>query len=493
MSTSKNNIQDTEAFRDTIATVDKTGKRVWIYPKMPKGKFTNARNYVSWLLLALLFGMPFIKVNGDPLMLFNVIDRKFIVFGIHFGPQDLYLFVIAMLTFMVFIALFTVIFGRLFCGWVCPQTIFMEGVYRKIEYWIEGDANAQKRLNKAPWTTQKYFKKISKHVIFFLIAVLIANTFLSYIIGVDEVKQIISEPIRQHLSGFIAMLIFSGLFYGVFAWMREQVCVTVCPYGRMQSVLLDENSIVVAYDYVRGEPRGKIKKKRANKNPIEQIQKMVGDPVIAEMKSVETPKLGDCIDCKLCVQVCPTGIDIRNGTQLECVNCTACIDACDEVMEKTNRPLGLIRYDSEKGIKEGKKKIFTTRVIAYSVVLVALLVLQGFLFANRNVVDVLFLKAPGSLYEQVDDTRISNLYNYQIINHSNKVFEMEFRLKDNIGEIRVIGNPPATIKNDVSEGVLFIYYPIDKMKENSITLEVEAIRNGKVIDTFTTNFIGPIQ
>ncbi|MFK8006297.1 MAG: cytochrome c oxidase accessory protein CcoG [Saprospiraceae bacterium] len=488
MSTSQP-IKDNESFRDSIATVDQQGKRIWLYPKKPKGKFTNARTYVSWILLAILFGMPWIKVNGEPLMLFNVIERKFIVFGIYFGPQDFYLFGLAMLTFIIFIALFTVIFGRLFCGWVCPQTIFMENVYRKIEYFIEGDANAQKRLNKTPWTTQKYFKKISKHIIFFLIAVLIANTFLSYILGVEEVMKIISEPISMHFTGFISMLIFSTIFYGVFAWMREQVCIAVCPYGRMQGVLLDENSIVVAYDYVRGEPRGRIKKSK-KKNPLEVIQQNLAttpETVIAESSPI---KLGDCIDCKLCIQVCPTGIDIRNGTQLECVNCTACIDACDEVMEKIDRPLGLIRYDSEKGIKESKKKIFTPRVIAYSAVLIVLLILQGFLFANRGDVNVLLLRAPGTLYQELENSQIRNVYNYQIRNKTLKVFPIELRLKNGIGEIKFIGNPPKTIKRGNTKGVLFIDIPMGKIKNRTTELTIEILQEGKVIDEVATNFLG---
>ncbi len=479
-------IEDTESYRDSIATVDAEGKRIWLYPKMPKGKFTNARTYLSWLLLVVLFGMPFVKVNGEPLMLFNVIEQNFIVFGVHFAPQDLYLFVIAMLTFIVFIALFTVIFGRLFCGWVCPQTIFMEMVFRKIEYFIEGDANAQRRLNKAPWTTQKYFKKISKHTLFFLIAVLIANTFLSYIIGVEEVGKIITDPLEQHLGGFAIMLVFSFLFYGVFAFMREQVCISICPYGRLQSVLLDEHSIVVAYDYQRGEPRGKIKKQKIAKNPIAAIQASLGRP-IEKMQE----QLGDCIDCNLCVKVCPTGIDIRNGTQLECVNCTACIDACDEVMEKIDRPLGLIRYDSEKGIQNGVKKIFTTRVKAYSVVLLALIVLQGFLFSNRNNVEVLFLKTSGTLFQEVGETHISNLYDYQIINKTSKIFPVEFRVKGGDGRIKLVGSTPMTLKNGVTQGVVFVEFPRTVLKERSTEITIEVLNSGRVIDELTTNFLGP--
>ncbi|MCB0279118.1 MAG: 4Fe-4S binding protein, partial [Calditrichaeota bacterium] len=236
-------------FRDHIATADEHGKRNWIYPKKPTGKYYNARTLVSIVLLVFLFAAPFVKVNGDQLMLFNIIDRHFILFGYTFWPQDFYLFVIAMLTALVMIVLFTSIFGRLWCGWACPQTIFMEMVFRKIEYWIEGDSSEQKRLDKQDWNTNKAVKKISKHVIFYLISFAIANTFLAYIVGSDELIKIISEPVSNHLSGFITINIFTLLFYGVFARFREQACVIVCPYGRYQSVMVNEDTIAVTYDF----------------------------------------------------------------------------------------------------------------------------------------------------------------------------------------------------------------------------------------------------
>ncbi len=473
-------IKDTEGFRDSIATVDDRGGRIWIYPKKPKGKFTNLRTYVSWILLFVLFATPFIKVNGDPLFLFNVVERKFILFGIVFLPQDMHLFALAMITFMVFIVLFTVVFGRLFCGWVCPQTIFMEMVFRKIEYWIEGDANRQKKLNKAPWTTEKYIKKISKHAIFFLIAVLIANVFLSYIIGVDQVGTIISEPISLHVGGFIAMMVFSGIFYWVFAFFREQVCIAVCPYGRLQGVLLVKESIVVIYDWIRGEPRGKIKKKKSTFKEL---------PIVEQAKP-----LGDCIDCSLCVQVCPTGIDIRNGTQLECVNCTACIDACDEVMVKIGRPVGLIRYDSFSNIEEGKKKIFNTRVWAYTAALTILIVLQSFLFATRTDVEATLLRTPGMLFQKTEDGRISNLYNYQIVNKTTKVISnLEFKLKDKSGAIKVIGVVPEVEKLSHSKGSLFIEIDPQDLDSRKTKLIIEVYSNGELIDDLKTNFLGPVK
>ncbi len=467
--------QDTEDYRDSIATVDKQGKRVWVYPKKPKGKYTSARTYVSWVLLALLFGMPFVKVNGEPFLMLNVLERKFIIFGLYFGPQDFYLLGLAMITLVVFIVLFTVVFGRLFCGWVCPQTIFMEMVFRKIEYWIEGDYTAQMRLNAAPWTREKIVKKVGKQAIFFLIAVLVANTFLSYIIGVEEVFKIASEPISQNLGGFVAMVLFSGAFYFVFSYMREQVCIAICPYGRLQSVLLDKNSIVVAYDHVRGEPRGRIKK---TKQP--------------ETETAAAP-LGDCISCNLCVKVCPTGIDIRNGTQLECVNCTACIDACDEVMDKVERPRGLIRYDSLAGIEEKRQKIFTPRVIAYSAVLTVLLALNFVFLTGRTSVETLILRTPGMLYQEVDETHISNLYNYQVINKTDEVFPVTFKLVSDFGRIKMVGNPPTTKPNDLVEGALFIEMERDKLEGRKNTVIIEVYANDKVIDKIKTNFLGPAK
>ena len=419
-------IQTAETYRDKVSTIDEEGRRIWVYPKKPKGPYTRKREILAVFLLIFLFGTPFIKVYGQPLLLFDILNRKFIIFGLVFWPQDFYLFVLATLSLIVFIVLFTVIFGRLWCGWACPQTIFMEMVFRKIEYWIEGDARNQIALNKVPWTSKKIFKKTLKQTIFFSISFVIGNTFLAYIIGVDELFIIISDSPSEHIVGLSTMVLFSSVFYGVFAFFREQVCTMVCPYGRLQGVLLDPNSIVVAYDFKRGEPKGKFARNQERKD------------------------LGDCVDCKQCVEVCPTGIDIRNGTQLECINCTACIDACNSVMIKLKWPTGLIRYASYNGILEGAKLRFTPKIAGYSAILLFLLIVTIFFLFGRSPVETTILRTPGLLYQETDDGNIANLYNLKIINKTHESQTIELRLKSPKGTIRMVGGDLV-----IPEGSLF--------------------------------------
>ena len=371
--------QGQDNFRDTIGTLNSEGKRAWVFPKKPRGKWYDYRKYVSYILLVFLFLAPFIKIDGNQFLMFNVLERRFNIFGTPFWPQDFHIFVIMMVMGVVFIILFTVAFGRLFCGWICPQTIFMEMVFRRIEYWIEGDRGKQIRLSKLPWNAEKIKKKLLKWSVFFIISFLIANVFLAYLIGSDKLFGYMSDGPLKHQSTLVSLLIFTGVFYFIFAWFREQVCIIVCPYGRLQGVLLDNKSIVVAYDHKRGE-------------------KEVGRAKFKKNEVRSTTGKGDCIDCFACVHVCPTGIDIRNGTQLECINCTACIDACDHMMEAVNLPKGLIRYDSEDAIEKKEKFCFTPRLKGYTAVLtIVTAVLIGMLFL-RNDVEAQLLRLPGELY-----------------------------------------------------------------------------------------------
>ncbi len=463
---SSNTIIDTDSFRDHLGIITDDGKRKNIYPKKPKGKFYNARTIFSMVLLAFLFGMPLIKVDGHPFMMFNIVDRKFILFGQVFGTHDFFILALGFITFVVSIILFTAVFGRVFCGWACPQTVFLEMVFRKIEFFIEGDYVKQKNLNSAPWTGTKIFKKLSKWGIFFALSVLIANTFLAWIIGIDDLRKIITEPVYKHLGGFIAMILFSGAFYFVFAWFREYACIYVCPYGRLQGVLLDKKTTVIAYDYVRGEPRGKLKKGEERTN-------------------------GDCIDCKECMAVCPTAIDIRNGTQLECVNCTACIDSCDNIMDKIGKPRGLIRFASEDSIKNKTKFKISARVIAYSAVLVILLTVLTILISSRKPMDVTILRAPGMIFQEQPDNKISNLYTMKLTNKTFHDVNITLKLENIEGELKVIGNDIKVPSGDVTETKFLVLLPKDKLTVMNTPLEIGVYRDGTKFETNKINFLGP--
>ncbi|MEX2485918.1 MAG: cytochrome c oxidase accessory protein CcoG [Brumimicrobium sp.] len=463
-------LDEEETFRDHISTVDEKGKRIWVYPKMPKGFFHNRRLILSIILLAFLFGAPHIYINGEPLILFNIIERKFVLFGQVFWPQDLYIFAFTMIIAIVFVILFTVVFGRIFCGWICPQTIFMEMVFRKIEYWIEGDWTHQKRLNKQPWNKEKILKKTSKHIIFFLISFLIANTFLAYIIGSKELWEIQTSYPSEHLIGFISMIVFTFLFYGVFAFLREQVCTTICPYGRLQGVLLDKDSIVVAYDHKRGEKRAKFKKNEDR----DELGK------------------GDCIDCYQCVNVCPTGIDIRNGTQLECVNCTACIDACDHIMDSIGKPKGLVRYASENNIEGGKKFRWTPRMKAYTVLLILLLGIWGYLIGSRTNFDATILKQRGSTYQVLDDGKLSNIYEINLTNKSKNEYKITLELKDSNGEIDLAKKALTLGPEEQLKERFIIKLPRDEIGRGKNRVFINVIGNGEKMLTKQTSFIGPM-
>jgi cytochrome c oxidase accessory protein FixG len=457
-----------QSFRDSVATINKEGKRNYIFPKKPKGKLYNLRTIATIIYLVVFFTIPFIKIDGQPLFLFDILERKFILFGVIFWPQDFYIFAIGFLCFMVFIILFTVVFGRVWCGWACPQTVFMEMVFRKIEYWLDGDTQAQKRLKEMPWNGFKIRKRAIKIAVFFSISFLIANVALSYFVGMDELVKMIHEGIFANLGTFASLVAFTTIFFFVFYWFREQACIVVCPYGRLQGVLLDRKSIVVAYDYVRGEPRGKVKKSPA----------------------AATNPAGDCVDCFACVRVCPTGIDIRNGTQLECVNCTACIDACDAIMEKLNRPLGLIRLDSEENIAHTKKGS-NWRLKAYSTVMVLLLVFLVFLLASRDDVDATILRTPGQIFQTLPDGRVSNLYNIILANKTREDIPLTLKLENVKGEITIIGKNLVVLKESYSQTPFFVKLDRREIIRRKTPIEIGVYEGGKKIKTAKTTFLGP--
>ena len=455
-----------DEFRDTLATVDSKGKRLWVFPKKPKGKMHDRRALVAAVLIISFLVGPFITIHGQPLVLINVLERRFIFLGQAFFPQDFYLFALGLIIFFVFIIVFTVAYGRLWCGWACPQTVFMEMVFRKIEYWIEGDANAQRKLASLPFTSPERLKKtVLKQGLFVIVALIIAHAVMAYIVGWRQVLDTVTHSPVKNLSSFFGIMAFTGVFYFAFAYLREQACIAICPYGRLQGVLLDKNSATVIYDTVRGEPRGKAK----------------------------STDRGACIDCHLCVQVCPTGIDIRNGTQLECVNCTACIDACDSIMDQVNQPRGLVRIDSLNGV-EGKAGFgINKRIIAYTVVLTLLLGLEVTLFAMRKPIDTTVMRVPGMLFHKEANGGISNLYNVQLMNKTFDNKLITFKTDHPTATIRVVGNEvnlPAAAKAEV---VLFIALDPNTLTSTSTTIPINVYSDGELLTTIKTKFTGPVK
>jgi len=449
--------------------IEKGSKRKWIYAKKPGGQFFNYRQWFGYFLLAFLFIAPFIKIGNEPFLMFNIIERKFVIFGNVFWPQDLHIFVFGMLIAMVCIVLFTVVYGRIWCGWACPQTIFMELVFRRIEYWIEGDWLKQKKADSQPSSTAVRLRKIAKHSIFILISFFISNIFLSYIIGVDALWKIITDPVSQHLAGLISIVVFTLVFYFVFAYVREIVCIAICPYGRLQGVLMDDQTITIAYDYKRGEPRGHRK------------------------KGVEDQEIGDCVDCELCVHVCPTGIDIRKGTQMECVNCTACIDACDAVMDKLDRPQRLIGFYSAEELEEGvgRKKKKNTRAIAYTVVLTVLMGIFAYLIFSRAEVDGTLLRAKGSTYQLRDDGTVTNLYSLELINKTSQDLDFILVPRESNMTIQLVNQIDHIAAGSAVQMSLFLISPQDQVKDYKNNIKIDVVSEGKVVETLKTTFISP--
>jgi cytochrome c oxidase accessory protein FixG len=467
----KNPHLNPNTFRDALATVQDDGKRNWVYPKKVTGLFYKYRSYLSWVLLGILFAGPFIQVNGRPYFLFNIFERKFIIFGAAFWPQDTHLLIFLLLIFFVFIILFTVVFGRVWCGWACPQTLFMEMVFRKIEYLIEGDANQQRALNDKPWDADKIFRKGVKFSVFLIISLMIGHLVMAYLIGIEQVMEIVTQPPSANLAGFMGLIGFSTIFMLVFSWFREQACIVVCPYGRLQGVLLDNNSINVMYDYVRGEPRGAIKK-----------------------SELENQGKGDCVDCSLCVQVCPTGIDIRNGIQMECINCTACIDACDEVMVKVERPKGLIRYASENSIKNRFQKLLTGRVKGYSVVLVLLMGAFVSLIVTREDLQGTVTRFPGMTYQAREDGTISNLYQITLINKTFEPQKVELKSLASGMKIEIVGEQKWVLEPQSKfEGRFFLVRSQEDIQVSQEKVKLILLNRDEEIDQIKTNFTAPLR
>ena len=378
---------------DSVTTINEDGSRYFLHPADVHGRWTTLRRLFGYALIAIWILLPWIPINGEPALFFDVENRRFHVFGLTLVPQDLWVmfFGISGLGFLLFFV--TSLLGRVWCGWACPYTVFLDHVYRRIERWIEGDAPARRKLAAAPWTTQKIAKRVLKHGLYALCAALIAHIFLSYFVSLERLYTYMQESPLAHATSFGIVVFLTAVLWFCFGYFREQFCVIMCPYGRLQSALTDDDSIVIGYDETRGEPRGP-------KGKTE----------------------GDCIDCHRCVNVCPTGIDIRNGLQLECIGCTACIDACDDIMRKIDRPTGLIRYDSMNGLAGKKRRLLRPRIFAY--IGLGLLGLGAFGFTAtkqaRPYTAQVSKVAMGGQPFLADATGVRNFYQLRFLNKRNR-------------------------------------------------------------------------
>ncbi|WP_221029220.1 cytochrome c oxidase accessory protein CcoG [Actomonas aquatica] len=372
---------------DSVTTIRDDGSRFFLHPADVKGFFTRHRRWTGLVLIAIYLSLPWINIGGHPAVFLDIAGRRFHLFGLVLAFQDAWLlfFAITGLGFSLFFI--TALFGRLWCGWACPQTVFLEHVYRRIERWIEGDAVQRRKLDAAPWDSAKATKRIGKQVAFIVVSLIISHLFLAYYVSIPELWSMMHQSPWEHWSAFLFVFIFSGIIYFNFAWFREQLCIVICPYGRLQSALTDDNTMVIGYDAKRGEPRGK---------PAQS-------------------GVGDCIDCNRCVQVCPTGIDIRQGLQLECIGCAACIDACDSVMTKLKRPTGLVRYDSLEGLEGRKTKWLRPRTILYSLLLLAGASVATYAISTVRPASFLVTRMTGAPYI-VSDEAVRNQFLVRVVN-----------------------------------------------------------------------------
>jgi cytochrome c oxidase accessory protein FixG len=491
-------IDDHERFRAELASIRPDGRRRWIYARKPRGRFTRWRNIVGIVLIAFLMLAPYVKVDGHQFMLLNIIDRKFVFFGFPFWPSDFYLVTMMFLATIVTFVIATASLGRIWCGWLCPQTVFMEMVFRKIEWLVEGSPVEQARRHAGPWNADRISRTGVKFVIFFALSFVIANTFLSYVISSDVLLKYIAEGPQAHMELFVGLVFFTGVFFMVFYRFREQACLIACPYGRYMSALVDDKTVTVSYDHVRGEDRSKWSREDVASQRA----------ALARGETFSRPAgTGDCLDCHQCVTVCPTGIDIRNGIQLECVGCTACIDACDEVMDKVGLDRGLIRYDSLTSIRSGKpQSILTSRIVAYGIVWLVLMSTVVAMFAMRSSLDVIILRQAGSTWVETPQG-LANFYQVRLINKTNRDMPVSIRVREPLGmRLQPLGLPSVLGAEQIVNARFILTMPLsdedthdgdgkgddlDEHRENGAVHVIVDVETPEGVQSLQTSFVGP--
>lgn len=454
---------------ERTSVIDERGHRKWMYPDRVRGRFARWRDVTFGLLILLYLAAPWVEIAGTPLLRFDLPGRRFHIFGAQFVATDAYLLALFLLIAMLALFLFSALLGRLWCGWACPQTVYLDGVFRRIERWIEGTPRQQKALDRGPRTDAYYSKKATKHAIFIALSVFLSFSFTAYFVGPRASFATLTGG-GEHPAALVIGLVTSVLLYFDFGWFREQFCAFLCPYARLQAVMLDQHSLVIGYDPLRGEPRGPIR------------------PETRELKV-----LGDCVDCRRCVQVCPTGIDIREGLQLECIACAACIDACDMVMDKVGRPRGLIRYDSTAGLLRHVHKIVRPRVILYLVVIVLITTLLTLKLRARESVDFAVVRPPGTPYLVQDDGKVRNMFQLNVTNVDPQPHAVRFRIEGPAGlEYLIPGEPFQLASGERIKVEAFVMLPDSAIHESATPLTFQMLNDDQQTGTRLAKFLGPV-
>jgi len=455
-----------ELHEERLATTESDGSRIYLYPEEVSGKWYKYRSIVYFILISLYLILPWTKINGEQSFLIDIGAREFFIFGAHFYAHDIPLLFIVLAIFILSIGFLTAVFGRVWCGWACPQTVFIEAIFRRIETIIEGNSRKRMHLDERPLNPEKIMRKIIKWSLFLVVSLIISHSFLAYFVRTEELINIVQNNPEANYNLFVSMLVISGIFLMDFGWFREQFCIIACPYGRMQSVLLDKDSLVVSYDSNRGEPR----------------------------KSSDNENYADCVNCYKCVAVCPTGIDIRRGTQLECIHCTRCIDACDEIMDHIKKTKGLIRYSTERQLHEGNSKVIRPRIIIYSIVLLLFTFIGSYLIYQSKNVRVLFLRGTRSPYQIVVngvDEKIVNHYKAEFFYRNSKILNLSF--KTNIQGVEIISPVKNIVLQSSRKKMVHIFFKFkrDMLNSGSRKIKVIIYDDGKELISREVTLVGP--